>query len=99
MAPLQDTPSIKSHFSALIRVEKGYIALASGILKYQNEKNNMAEFMFEQVNPIPSYLMAILAGVLEKRSINERTYVYAEKDLINKSVEVLSDIGRFLDIV
>ena len=82
-----------------MRDEKRYNVLASGILKYQNEKNNMIEFMFEQVNPIPSYLMAILVGVLEKRSINERTYVYAEKELIEKSVKVLSDIGRFLDIV
>ena len=100
LAPLQDTPSVKSPFSAKIRTQKPLMALSSGHpIGERDIGGNMTEYEFIQVNPVPSYLLAVLAGVLERRAVDRRTFIYAEPYLIEKSVEVLSDIGTFLNIV
>ena len=99
VAPLQDTPAIKAPFTAKIRVPRPLIALSSGVPVGQRIVDDMVEFEFNQTNPVPSYLIAILAGVLERRQIDHRTYVYAEPSMINTSAEVLSDIGEFMNIV
>ncbi len=99
VAPLQDTPSVKAPFSAKITVQKPLTALSSGFPVAQRDLGNMTEFEFNQPTPVPSYLIAVLAGVLERRAVDSRTYVYAEPETINRSAEVLSDIGTFLNIV
>ena len=99
VAPLQDTPAIKAPFTAKIRGPRPLIALSSGVPVGQRIVDDMVEFEFNQTNPVPSYLIAILAGVLERRQIDHRTYVYAEPSMINTSAEVLSDIGEFMNIV
>lgn len=54
-------------------------------------------FEWEQKNPIPSYLFAIVAGDVESRKIGtSNTYVISEpKDLDNYS-EILSDLPKML---
>ena len=99
LAPLQDTPFVKSHFSSRIRVPGDMIALSSGTLKNVSDENNSKVFEFKQKNPIPSYLMAVVVGVLEKKEINSRTFIYAEKDIMKESYELLKPIGSFLDTV
>lgn len=99
VAPLQDTPSIKSTYTAKVRALSPLTVLASGLPKGKKVVGQVNEFYFEQPLPIPSYLLAILAGVLEYRSIDNRIGVYAEPGMVNKSVEVLSDMGTFLNII
>ena len=99
VAPLQDTPSIKAPFTAKLRVNSNLTALSSGFLIEKTIINDVAEYKFEQPNPVPSYLIAILAGKLIERNITSRTRVYAEPTMINDSVKVLEDLGSFLDIV
>uniref|UniRef100_A0A7E4V8B2 Leuk-A4-hydro_C domain-containing protein n=1 Tax=Panagrellus redivivus TaxID=6233 RepID=A0A7E4V8B2_PANRE len=42
-------------------------------------------FLFKQPMPIPSYLLAIVAGHLEKRDISERCAVWAEPSMVDKA--------------
>jgi len=99
LAPLQDTPFVKSYFSLRIRVPGNMTALSSGTLKNTSNEGDFKVFEFEQKNPIPSYLIAVAVGALEKREINSRTFIYAEKGMMNESYEVLESIGSFLDTV
>ncbi len=99
MAPLQDTPSVKTPFVFRVRADKEWTVLTSGIPKSNWEENGLAVHEFEQKVPVPSYLIAIVVGILERRTIDHRTQVYAEPGLINRTAEVLSDIGTFLDII
>jgi len=100
LAPLQDSPSIKAPFYAKIHARKPLNVLSSGpLVKTTEESENMMLYEFYQPIPVPSYLIAVLAGVLEKRQIDHRTFVYAEPSMIERSADVLSDIGTFLNIV
>ena len=42
-------------------------------------------FLFIQPMPIPSYLLALVAGALEKRDISDRCAVWAESSMVEKA--------------
>jgi leukotriene-A4 hydrolase len=57
----------------------------------------MITYEYNQVNPIPSYLIAIVAGALAKESVGPRSSVWAEKELIAKAVhEFKEDTEKFI---
>lgn len=51
---------------------------------------------FEQFNPVPSYLVAIIAGNVVSRSVGNRTNVIAEPDVIDLAAKELSDLEMYL---
>lgn len=53
---------------------------------------------FSQVVPVPSYLIAIAVGDLERRDLGPHCYVYAEPNLIEESAEEFSGTKRQLDV-
>lgn len=54
-------------------------------------------YCFEMPIPIPSYLLAIVAGHIVRRQIDHRTYVVSEPTYIDSYVTELSDLGLFLN--
>ncbi|KAH9503588.1 Leukotriene A-4 hydrolase [Bulinus truncatus] len=85
MFPCQDTPSVKFPFTAKIRAPKELTVLMSAkrIGTEPVEKDNsVTATKFEQSVPIPSYLVAIVAGDLESRDIGPRTKVWSERELV-----------------
>ena len=78
MADAQDTPSVKSTYTACVRVPKGLQALMSATLVEGNGSKSTGgtqSFSFRQDVPIPSYLLALAVGQLESRELGPRSKV------------------------
>ena len=80
LAPLQDSPYIKSTYSAKIKSPKDLKVEMSG---NKTKENVIGEYRFSEFLsglPIPSYLLALVAGNIEYRSLGARTGVFAEPE-------------------
>ena len=76
LVPLQDTPCNKVTYSAAVSVPDGFVVKMSA-----NETGVFDnKFWFMSEIPIPSYLLAIVVGNLETRSLGQRTTVTAEPE-------------------
>lgn len=49
-------------------------------------------FVFEQPMPVPSYLLALVVGALEKRDLSERCALWAEPSLLDRAVHRFADV-------
>lgn len=95
LGALQDTPAVKSSYSAAVRVPAALTALmsavpadsppvlpdgstaAEGVPHLDSEQQQAADsssrvFYFNQRVCIPSYLIALAVGELEKRDLSDR---------------------------
>ena len=65
ICPLQDTPSVKFKYDALVNVQAPLTALMSACVQGStNLDNGLTQFKFEQKIKIPSYLLALVVGDL-----------------------------------
>ncbi|KAJ3648764.1 hypothetical protein Zmor_020541 [Zophobas morio] len=80
--PCQDTPSVKTKYSATITASSELTVLMSAILKSTVTEGNQKQSYFIQDVPVPSYLIAIAVGALESKKIGPRSHVWAEKEII-----------------
>ena len=88
--PTQDSPGIRFTYKAKVQVPEGMIALMSA--ENPKEKNSTGVYTFDMPQPIPSYLLALSAGDVEFKAISERTGVYAETILLDKSANEFADL-------
>lgn len=99
LLPCQDTPSVKATYAATVRVPVPMIVLMSAIASkdvFPSENNEESLFRFEQRTPIPSYLLALAVGLLERRSLSERCAVYAEPSIIDSAAYEFVDTEAFV---
>jgi leukotriene-A4 hydrolase len=66
--------------------------MSSNKTSVENYELEFRKHSFSCDLPIPSYLVAIIAGNVEEKQVGERTYVIAEPDMIEKSVHDLADL-------
>jgi leukotriene-A4 hydrolase len=99
IAPLQDSPAIKSKFSATIRVKHPYVPIVSGLLEENKTEGDIRIYKFVQEIPVPSYLLALVVGHLEYKNTGKRTGVFAEPSKLNEAANELSEMEDFLNIV
>ncbi|XP_068611239.1 dual specificity tyrosine-phosphorylation-regulated kinase 2 [Brachionichthys hirsutus] len=88
MIPCQDSPSVKHTYYAQVSAPKGLVAVMSAIRDGQEvdpEDNGRVVYRFRQPVPMPSYLIAIVAGALESREIGPRSRVWSERELVEKA--------------
>ncbi|PVD24845.1 hypothetical protein C0Q70_15331 [Pomacea canaliculata] len=74
--PCQDTPAVKFTYTAKVSAPKGITVLMSAVRLQPvacEGDNSQLIHQFEQRVPIPSYLLAIVAGDLESRVIGPRS--------------------------
>ncbi|CAJ0572472.1 unnamed protein product, partial [Mesorhabditis spiculigera] len=83
--PCMDTPSIKSTYDAQVTVPAGSTCLMSAINEGSKGTDEETTFFFKQPVAIPSYLLAIVVGVLAKRDISDRCAVWAEPSMVEKA--------------
>ena len=91
--PVQDTPSVKSIYKVKTSIPSPLTFLFGGIKKdsYLDDKSKLNISLFEQKIPIPSYLVAFVAGELEYGKIAERCGVWTEVGLCKKACHEFKD--------
>jgi len=99
IVPIMDTPGIKSTYNATLRVAAPYVAIASAIFVSNRTEGNMNIYQYQQKIPIPSYLLAIVAGNIAYKKTGERAGVYAEPEILDKSVYELTEMDQFMNII
>lgn len=100
VAPLQDTPAIKATYSAVITAPKSIAVFMSAnqTSTYNNNKNQTV-YEFRCSIPIPSYLIAIIAGNVIEKQVGSRTYVITEPDDMPAFSRELEDLELYLKTV
>lgn len=95
--PCMDTPANKQPYTARVEVPKPLTALMSALSKdSESVDDEWQAFTFEQRVPIPSYLIAIVAGLLESREIGPRSRVWAEASVVEKAAYEFAETEEFL---
>jgi leukotriene-A4 hydrolase len=99
IAPLQDTPAIKSTYSAQVTVPQPYKVNMSAVFlnAVDQPDTKTTVYTFKQTIPIPSYLLAIVIGNLATQAINKRTSVITEPNDLANYAKILSNLGTLLD--
>ncbi len=92
--PCQDSPGIRFHYKARVKVPPGMLALMSATNPTAVSPSGI--YTFEQKNAIPSYLMALAVGHLSYQAIDDRSGVYAEESILKKSVEEFSELPKMI---
>jgi len=98
VAPLQDTPASKVTYSARIVARNEFVVKMSAnetAVRALNETHN--ESLFRCDVRIPSYLMAIVVGDLEYRSLGRRVGVITEPSQMDRVAAELDTLETLLD--
>ena len=92
--PCADGPGIRYTYDARVTVPKGLMALMSA--ENPQQLSDSGVYHFKMDLPVPAYLMALAVGDIQFKSIDERTGVYAEPDMITKARYEFDDIGKMV---
>jgi leukotriene-A4 hydrolase len=93
--PLQDTPRVRSTYSATLRVPRGLVAVMAAESDPSNRRG-ATEFRFRMPQPIPSYLLALAVGDLDFKATGPRTGVWAEPAMLEASAREFGDADAML---
>uniref|UniRef100_A0A7N6BTU9 Peptidase M1 leukotriene A4 hydrolase/aminopeptidase C-terminal domain-containing protein n=1 Tax=Anabas testudineus TaxID=64144 RepID=A0A7N6BTU9_ANATE len=85
--PCFDTPAVKSTYTATVRVPDGVTVLMSASRSSYSKEDRVFQFSMEF--PVPSYLVALVAGDLQHVDIGPRSRVWAEPCLLSCAVKKL----------
>ncbi|KAL4466746.1 hypothetical protein ABPG74_010343 [Tetrahymena malaccensis] len=99
LAPFQDSPYIKSTYSANVTVQDPINIFLSANLTSKIPHptlKNYSIYSFRMDIPIPSYLFTIVAGNVVLQMIGERTGVISEPTHIQAYANELSDLELYL---
>ena len=98
--PVQDSPSVKSIYKVKTSIESPLTFLFGGLIKEKHYDSNIKKniTLFEQNIPIPSYLVAFVAGELEYGKISERCGVWTEVGLNSKAIYEFNDAEKYIQI-
>lgn len=99
LIPCQDTPSVKFPYTAKVQAVKEITVLMSAErLGTEPAADNPLENVtsFSQKVPIPSYLVAIVAGDLESRQIGPRTRVWSENEMVDQAAYEFAETETML---
>lgn len=95
LLPCQDTPAVKCPYSISVTLPAPLVAACSGTLAEGENPTKAANgdltYRYVQKLPIPTYLIAIVAGDLKKAAIGPRSSVWTEGEWLERAVYEFSD--------
>eukprot|EP01116_Phalansterium_solitarium_P022122 TRINITY_DN7190_c0_g2_i1.p2 TRINITY_DN7190_c0_g2~~TRINITY_DN7190_c0_g2_i1.p2 ORF type:complete len:606 (-),score=250.62 TRINITY_DN7190_c0_g2_i1:216-2033(-) len=95
--PCQDSPSVKAAYTARIVVPEPLTALMSAISTGSSPAGpGKTAFTFEQKVPIPSYLVAVVAGHLVSKDIGPRSRVWTESTKLEAAAWEFAETEAFI---
>jgi leukotriene-A4 hydrolase len=95
--PCQDTPAVKTPYSATVRAPSWCIALMSALQQGEGScAGDIRTVQWSQPVPVPSYLVALAAGELESREISPRVKIWAEPSVVEAAAFEFSETEAFL---
>ncbi|KAL6104883.1 rnpepl1 [Pungitius sinensis] len=95
--PCFDTPAVKSTYTASVRVPEGVTVLMSASRSSYSTPDRIFQFSMEL--PVPSYLVALVAGELQHVDVGPRSRVWAEPCLLSCAVKKLGgSVERWLGV-
>ncbi|KAF0031022.1 hypothetical protein F2P81_017753 [Scophthalmus maximus] len=95
--PCFDSPAVKSSYTATVRVPDGFTALMSATRSSYSRPDRVFQFSME--SPVPSYLVALVAGELQHVDVGPRSRVWAEPCLLSCAVQKLGgSVERWLGV-
>ncbi|XP_060929800.1 aminopeptidase RNPEPL1 [Limanda limanda] len=95
--PCFDTPAVKSTYTATIRVPDGVTVLMSASRSSYSKADRV--FQFSMDSPVPSYLVALVAGEMQHVDVGPRSRVWAEPCLLSCAVKKLGgSVERWLGV-
>ncbi|XP_062610760.1 leukotriene A-4 hydrolase-like isoform X1 [Saccostrea cucullata] len=99
MVPCQDTPAIKVPYTAKVTAPRDITILMSAVrLEPEPHPSDSCKLIhqFEQKVPIPTYLIAIVGGDLESRTIGPRSKVWTEKEMVEEAAKEFSETEKMI---
>jgi len=98
VAPMQDTPGVKTTYSARVLAKSEFTVKMSANETYVGEFNaTHTESRFHNQIPIPCYLIAIAVGNIEYQSLGRRVGVITEPEMMDQVAWELSSLELLLD--
>lgn len=89
--PIQDTPGVRVSYTARVATPAGLTPVMSA------EQLSAGRFSLGQ--PVPSYLIALAVGDLERREIGPRTAIWAEPPVVEAAAREFSDTEAMIAAV
>eukprot|EP00435_Cladocopium_sp_Y103_P015453 s2273_g3.t2 len=98
LMPCQDTPGVKSKYTAKITAPSPLTVLMSAVPDGEPKEVEGGKrcFSFTQKVPIPSYLLALACGNLASRRVGPRSHVWSEPEAVEACAFEFSDTEKFL---
>ena len=92
--PCQDGPGMRFTYDARVKVPKHLLALMSA--ENPTERNDSGIYHYKQTKAIPSYLMALVVGDIQFKSLGERCGVYTEAVELDKCAKEFVDLPKLI---
>ena len=93
-APVQDSPGIRFTYEARLKVPNDLLAVMSA--ENPIAKNDSGVYTFSMKQPIPAYLLAIAVGDIAFLPLDDRSGVYAEPVLLERSANEFQDLPKMI---
>ena len=92
--PCQDSPGIRFTWSANVTLKNELEAIMSSEIRSTDSTTGL--YHFEMPKPVPAYLVALAAGNLAFQKIDDRTGVFAEPEMLEKSAYEFGEMGKMV---
>jgi leukotriene-A4 hydrolase len=97
LVPCQDTPFIKTTYSAKVTVPKPLTAVMSALAEGEvTDHGDSRSFCFTQPVPTPSYLIALGVGNLASKELGPRSCVWAEPEVVDDAQWEFAETESFI---